>query len=134
MTGDQSQNLAELDGIETSSKQSQKRDPGSLVYVTANSKVSVNLDEFATDPAMLARIVTALKAKDSQFWIDRATEQIWLTQHRFVFRPLFIAGRYQLPLTQPNHWILSFTAMQHVTGRLMAMIQFTSIIHGPRIF
>ena len=104
VTGDQSQNSPELDGIEASSKQSQKTDPGSLVYVTANSKVSVNLDEFATDPAMLARIVAALKAKDSQFWIDRATEQIWLTQFRFVFRPLFIADRYQLPLTQPNHW------------------------------
>ena len=104
VNGAQSEYLAQLNEAEPSSERSQKTDPGSLVYVTAISKVSVNLDEFSTDPAMLARIVASLTAKDSQFWIDRATQQIWLTQYRFFFRPAFIADKYQLPLTQPNHW------------------------------
>lgn len=81
-----------------------QRDPGSLVYAEVASKVSVNLDEFVEDPVTLARVVAVLKAKSSQFWIDRAVQQIWLTQFRFIFRPLYTDGKYQLPLTQPNHW------------------------------
>lgn len=104
VNGNQLKDFAEFDGTGTGIKQTKKEDPGSLVYVTVNSKVSVNLDEFSTDSIMLARTVAMLKAKDTQFWIDRATQQIWLTQFRLTFRPLYIAGKYQLPLTQPNHW------------------------------
>ncbi|CAF2941675.1 unnamed protein product [Rotaria sp. Silwood2] len=69
-----------------------------------SSKVSVNLDEFATDEATLNSIIAELLKPNPQFWIDRIKKQVNLATFRFAFRPLFVDNKYQLPLTQPSHW------------------------------
>ncbi|CAF0872522.1 unnamed protein product [Adineta steineri] len=95
----------------------------------ATSKVGVNVDEFSEDPTTLSGIVDILKAENKQFWIDRASQQILLTMYRFNFRPSFMPNKYQLPLTQPNHWKFEFhgkpTRDRSIDGHDLVYINYT---------
>lgn len=100
----QSERLKLLGEIEDFPKETRSIDPGALVHIKLTSKVGVNLDAYANHPSSLKRIVTYLKGRNDQFWINRASEQIRLAQYRFIFRPSFLDGKFQLPLPQLNQW------------------------------
>ena len=63
------------------------QDPGSLVQTSMQSEVGVVLDELPT--SMRARVASALVAKPSAFWKERASAQLRLTVYRLVFRQYF---------------------------------------------
>lgn len=75
-------------------------DPGALVSVKLSSQVGVLLDEIPT--TMRDRVAQRLLAKPTDFWIQRAHNQLKLTTYRLVFRQFFYGGgtggKMQLPL------------------------------------
>ncbi len=76
-----------------------KGDPGALVATSMSSQVGVLLDEIPA--AHRSRVAQRLLAKPSDFWIQRARNQIRLTTYRLVFRQYFYSAggsKMQLPL------------------------------------
>ena len=79
------------------------QDPGSLVQTSMQSEVGVVLDELPT--SMRDRVASALVAKPSAFWKERASAQLRLTVYRLVFRQYFhSAARSALPLPPEPLW------------------------------
>src|SRR5690606_30251249 len=110
-------------------------DPGSLVKVSVSSKVRVLLDDIddvaCGSSTTRDRFVTALLAKDEEFWKRRATLQLRLTTLRLVYRSLFYdeaANKNALPLPPEDVWTITFAGpapRQEVDGHDYVAIDFT---------
>src|SRR5262245_46515595 len=84
----------------------QPQDPGSLVQTSMQSEIGVVLDELPA--SMRSRVASALIAKPSAFWKERAAAQLRLTVYRLVFRQFFYSpSKDALPLPPEPMWNIS---------------------------
>lgn len=97
-----------LDGSNTDLGTDASTAPGSLVEVGASSTVGVLLDEF---PAGIRdRVAAELIAMPSAFWIERAKQQLHLTDLRLIYRSGYYTeeeNKNALPLPPESQWTIA---------------------------
>ncbi len=88
---------------EAALKSTAASEPGAMVKVTFTAEVGVLLDEVPTPDR--ERLATRLLQKPAHFWIERAHNQIELTQYKLTFREYYYdadSGKKSLNLPPPS--------------------------------